>query len=110
LCRFSAAGDDDTNHVLRRPAAEKRQGTKSREVGQRRCRGLYGDLAAACGSRWLDRSGGGDRFGSRHRCARRGERAERALREMIDGAMAGRSGGVTRAWVLPAERQPDWRV
>jgi hypothetical protein len=33
LCRFSDAGDDDANHALRRPASEKRQGTKSREVG-----------------------------------------------------------------------------
>ena len=33
----------------RRPASEKRRGTKSREVGHRRCRGLYGDLAAASG-------------------------------------------------------------
>jgi hypothetical protein len=33
-------------HALRRPAVEKRQGTKSRqEVVRERCRGLYGDLA-----------------------------------------------------------------
>jgi len=31
-------------HAFGRPASEKRQGTKSREVGHRRCRGLYGDL------------------------------------------------------------------
>ena len=31
----------------RRPAAEKRQGTKSREVGHRWCNGRYGDLMAA---------------------------------------------------------------
>ena len=37
---------DDAIHALRRPASEKRQGTKSREVGHRRCRGRYGDLAA----------------------------------------------------------------
>src|ERR1700719_1580343 len=36
-------------HTLGRPASEKRHGTKSREVGHRRCRGLYGDLAAASG-------------------------------------------------------------
>jgi len=34
-------------HALGRPASEKRQGTKSRGVGHRRCRGRYGDLAAA---------------------------------------------------------------
>src|SRR6266478_7370397 len=32
---------------MRRPAAEKRQGTKSREVWQRWCNGRYGDLMAA---------------------------------------------------------------
>ena len=35
------------DHRLRRPAAEKRQGTKSREVGHRWCNGRYGDLMAA---------------------------------------------------------------
>ena len=34
-------------HALRRPAAEKRQGTKSREVGHRRGSGRYGDYKAA---------------------------------------------------------------
>jgi len=33
LCRFSAAGNNETLPALKRPAAEKRQGTKSREVG-----------------------------------------------------------------------------
>ena len=37
---------DEAIHAVRRPASEKRQGTKSREVGHRRCRGRYGDLAA----------------------------------------------------------------
>ena len=36
--------DDEAIHALMRPATEKRQGTKSREVGQRRCSGRYGDL------------------------------------------------------------------
>ena len=39
--------NDETIHALGRPASEKRQGTKSRWVGQRRCGGRYGDLAAA---------------------------------------------------------------
>jgi hypothetical protein len=30
---------DEAIHALRRPASEKRQGTKSQEVGHRRCRG-----------------------------------------------------------------------
>jgi len=39
--------DDETLHALRRPASEKRQGTKSREVARLRCGGLYGDLITA---------------------------------------------------------------
>src|SRR5450755_1157533 len=38
---------DDPLHALWRPASKKRQGTKSREVGHRRCSGRYGDLMAA---------------------------------------------------------------
>jgi hypothetical protein len=34
-----SARHDGTIHALRRPASEKRQGTKSREMGRRRCRG-----------------------------------------------------------------------
>jgi hypothetical protein len=47
---------------LTRPAIEKRQGTKSRWVMQRRCRGRYGDLAAVTALIILDRSGWSDRF------------------------------------------------
>jgi hypothetical protein len=43
LCRFLDAGDDEPLNPLIRPASEKRQGTKSRSVGQRRCRRRYGD-------------------------------------------------------------------
>jgi hypothetical protein len=52
LCSTSASvqvfgrRDDDTIHALLRPASKKRQSTKSREVGHRRCRGRYGDFAA----------------------------------------------------------------
>jgi len=35
---------DEAIHALRRPASEKRQGTKSREVGRQRSSGRYGDL------------------------------------------------------------------
>ncbi len=44
MCRFSDAGKDDltTRYDGRRP--EKRQGTKSREVGRGRAAG-YGDFA-----------------------------------------------------------------
>ena len=41
--RFLDAGDDEPLNPLIRPASEKRQGTKSRSVGQRRCRRRYGD-------------------------------------------------------------------
>jgi hypothetical protein len=37
---------DDAIHALRRPASEKRQGTKSRETGTGGAAGAYGDLAA----------------------------------------------------------------
>jgi len=39
----------ETMGALGRPASEKRQGTKSREVGHGRCRVVYGDLAARGG-------------------------------------------------------------
>jgi hypothetical protein len=38
---------DEPFHALWRPASKKRQGTKSREVGQRRGNGRYGDLMAS---------------------------------------------------------------
>ena len=44
-------------HALVRPASEKRQGTKSRWVGHRRCRGLYGELSGASSSKRMTRSG-----------------------------------------------------
>jgi hypothetical protein len=47
MCRFLGRRRDETHHALVRPASEKRQGTKSREVGKRRCSELR-DLAAPC--------------------------------------------------------------
>src|SRR5258708_38248048 len=49
VCRFSAAGNDEPLHALWRPAAEKRQGTKSRAMVQRRCRRRYGGFATGDG-------------------------------------------------------------
>jgi hypothetical protein len=46
LVLFFERRDDDIIPALLRPSFKKRQGTKSREVGHRRCRGFYGDLAA----------------------------------------------------------------
>ena len=59
--------EDETIHALRRPASEKRQGTKSREVSSSGaagvgCRERYGDLVAGSGSKMCDRSGCCDRF------------------------------------------------
>ena len=39
--RFSDAGTHDTSHALRRPASEKRQGTKSRWGIREGCGALY---------------------------------------------------------------------
>src|SRR4026208_2030937 len=47
--RVCGCRHDGATRARRRPASEKRQGTKSREVGHRRCRGRYGDLAGASG-------------------------------------------------------------
>src|ERR1700722_4605580 len=108
LCRFSDAGRHDASHALGRPASEKRQGTKSREVEHRRCGGHYGDLAAGSGFGRLERSGCGDRFAAKHR-RMRSERAIWAQREEIGRATGGESGAPMRAWALPAESRPGWR-
>jgi hypothetical protein len=54
-----------SNCALRRPASEKRQGTKSRGgVVRRRRRGRYGDLAARSDARVMKRGSGETDFGS----------------------------------------------
>jgi hypothetical protein len=61
-------------HTHLRPAAEKRQGTKSREMGERRCRGHYGDLEVRLSRMMPGRDEGCGRFarsrGSEDRAAR----------------------------------------
>jgi hypothetical protein len=47
LCRFLDAGNNETLHTLSDPASKKRQGTKSRAVGQRLGSERYGDLMLA---------------------------------------------------------------
>jgi hypothetical protein len=47
LVKVFGRRDGRSIHALRRPAAEKRQGTKSLEVGHWWCNGRYGDLMAA---------------------------------------------------------------
>ena len=96
--------------ALGRPASEKRQGTKSREVGRRRCRGLYGDLAAGSGWARLDQSGRPNRFGPWDGCGRRAERTERALLDRVGGATAGRFVDLQEAGAVLAESQPEWRA
>ena len=49
--------DDAARHALRWPAAEKRQGTKSRDVGGGVAAGAYGDFAAGSVVRVEERSG-----------------------------------------------------
>jgi hypothetical protein len=65
MCRFSDAGNHDANHALRRPASEKRQGTKSRWGERRRCRN-YGDFAAGSGVDVVERGGNVRNFAPRH--------------------------------------------
>jgi hypothetical protein len=57
--------NDEPLHALWRPAAEKRQGTKSRAMVQRRCRRRYGDLATGYGLRRLERSACDDRLSAK---------------------------------------------
>ena len=82
-------------HALGRPASEKRQGRKSRWVGQRRCRGIYGGLAVGCGAGRYDRSGRTGRIGSKVGCALGRERVNGVLRDTID-AVSGQSGVSTK--------------
>jgi hypothetical protein len=100
---------DEAIPAHRRPASEKRQGTKSREVGHRRCSGRYGDFAAGSGLRRLERSGCDDRVSATRRRVRRYERGFWASRDKIGRATAGESRTLMRAWALPAESRPDWR-
>ncbi|MEH2472003.1 hypothetical protein V1281_006810 [Nitrobacteraceae bacterium AZCC 2161] len=97
----------ETIPTLGQPASEKRQGRKSRGVGQRGCSGRYGDLAAAWVLGALERGGRSDRFTLKRGRACRGEQADRTLRQKICGATAGRSGGPTQAGALPAESQQE---
>src|SRR5258708_19769999 len=88
-------------HALWRPASEKRQGTKSRGVGHRRCSGRYGDLAAAWVSGTLKRGGRSDRFTLKRGRACRGEQADRTLRQKICGAIAARPAEPPQPGPLP---------
>src|SRR4029077_3028939 len=86
------------------PASEKRQGTKSREVG-----GRYGDLAAGRGLRRLERGGRRNRFCRESDGACRSRRVGRTLHDQVRGGSADDSGGPTRAWALAAESRREWQ-
>jgi hypothetical protein len=97
-------------HALRRPASEKRQGTKSRWVGRWRSRGLYGELRAASGSKRMTRSGRADGFGLRRGCPCRAERADRGFVDRNGAGDAGQSDGPTQAGAMPVEIRREWLV
>ena len=72
LLRFLGRLHDDAIHAQQQAASEKRQGTKSREVGYRRCRNDYGDLAVSMGVEMGDEKLWDGRYGGDGR-ARQGE-------------------------------------
>jgi hypothetical protein len=102
--------DADPIHARRRPASEKRQGTKSRWVGRRRCRGLYGELSGALGSKRMTRSGRAHGFGRRRGCACRAERADRGVVDRECAGDAGQSDGPAQAGAVPVEIRREWLV
>ena len=72
VLRFLGRLHDDAIHAQQQAASEKRQGTKSREVGYRRCRNDYGDLAVSMGVQMGDEKLWDGRYGGDGR-ARQGE-------------------------------------
>jgi hypothetical protein len=97
-------------HALGRPASEKRQGTKSRWVGHWRCRGLYGELSGASGSKRMTRSGRTHGFGPRRGCPCGAERADRGFVDRNGAGDAGQSDGPTQAGAMPVEIRREWLV
>ena len=99
--------DDEPLHVLRWPASEKRQGTKSRSVTGSGCRGRYGDFAGGLGLLRLERGGRRARVSLKGAGLRRWKCVECTLHDGIDGATARQSRGPMRAWALPAASQQE---
>jgi hypothetical protein len=95
-------------HALRRPASEKRQGTKSRWVGHWRCRVLYGELSAASGSKRMRRSGRAHGFDPRRGCPCRADRADRGGVDQNGAGDAGQSDAPMRACAMPVEIRREW--
>jgi hypothetical protein len=100
--------DAEPIHARRRPASEKRQGTKSRWVGWRG-RGLYGELRAASGSKRMRRSGRAHGLGRRRGCACRAKRADRGI-DRNGAGDAGESDGPTRVEAMPIEIRRGWLI
>jgi hypothetical protein len=100
-------GTHDANHALRRPASEKRQGTKSRWVGHGGCSKRYGELAAALVGRRSGGSGRRDRFDSEDggRCWYKP--VDRTAHDQIGGASAGQSDRPVQGWALLAVIQHE---
>src|SRR5260370_37107183 len=108
-CPLRGRRQDEAVHALMWPAFEKRQGTKSRDVGH--CNAAsYGDLTAASGWARSDRSVRLERFGLRHEWECKDRGAERRLREADGDVATAESGGATRARTLPAWSQDDRHV
>ena len=103
-----SARNAETIHALWRPASEKRQGTKSRWVGHWRCRGLYGELSGASGSKRMTRNGRACGFGPRRGCPCRAERTDRAFVDQNGGGDAGQFDGPTQAGAMPVEIRREW--
>ena len=80
MCRFLDAGNTETLRTLSEPASKKRQGTKSREVGERLGSERYGNLMLA--PRPL--AGATLRRRGLHAGARGGERVRRAFRRALE--------------------------
>src|ERR1700716_3330327 len=101
--------DDEAIHAHLRPASEKRQGRKSREVGSGGAAGAMGILPRARAREgW---SGAVAANGSaKHGRVRRCERAICAWRDKIGRAIGGESRTLMRAWALSAKSRPELRL
>ena len=99
-----------TIHARRQPASEKRQGTKSRSVVQRRCGVRYGDFAAGLGLKRLDRSGLPDGFAPSRGCACGVNERSARFTTGLAAPMRANPTDAMRAGRGRLESQREWRV
>src|SRR6266702_2203938 len=99
----------ETIHALGRRRRKSAKARNRGEVGHRRCGRRYGDLATAWESRMERRCRRGG-FAGKDECAARCERADDRFPNIVGDATGGESGERRRAWALPAESRPEWRV